>query len=116
MRKSLSSLVVVAMLLMVVAPLLALAPQTLPACCRAGGKHHCVAMMNMGGGQGFQAQAPPCPYRHGPAVAPAPSALGGAPHTLAIAASCSELYIPAIRTVTLSSSYSVPKRGPPPLA
>ncbi len=112
MRKSLSSLVVVAMLLMVVAPLLALAPQTLPACCRAGGKHHCAAMMKLGG-DGFRAEAPLCPYRHGPAVAPAHSALPGSGLTLATAASCSELYIPAVRTVTVTSSYSVPQRGPP---
>ncbi len=112
MRKGLSSLVVAAMLLMVVAPLLALAPQTLPACCRAGGKHHCAAMVHLGG-DGFRAQVPTCPYRHGAAVAPAHSALQVSRLTLAITASCSELYIPAIQTVTVASAYSVPKRGPP---
>ena len=112
MRKGLSSLIVVAMLLMVAAPLLALSPQTLPACCRAGGKHHCAAMMNMGG-DGFRAQTPPCPYRHGPAVAPAHSALQVSRVTLAITNSCSALYASAVSTVTVTSGYAVPKRGPP---
>jgi hypothetical protein len=112
MRKGLSSLIVVAMLLMVVGPLLALSPQTLPACCRAGGKHHCAAMTNMGG-DGFRAQTPPCPYRSHAAVAPAHSALQVSRLALAITASFGELYVPSARTVVVASAYSVPKRGPP---
>lgn len=113
MRRGLSSLVVVAMLLMVVAPLLALSPRTLPACCRAGGKHHCAMMNMMALGEGFRAQTPPCPYRSHAAVAPAHSAVQVSRLALAITASCSELYVPAARIVVVASSYSVPKRGPP---
>jgi len=112
MRKGLSSLVVVAMLLMVVAPLLALAPQTLPACCRAGGIHHCSGMMHLGG-DGFRAQAPLCPYRNNAAVAPAHSALQVSRLSLTIASSCCALYVPATRSACITAHYSAPKRGPP---
>ena len=112
MRKGLSSLIVVAMLLMVAAPLLALSPQTLPACCRAGGKHHCAAMLKFSG-EGFRAQMPPCPYRQHPAVAPAHSALQVSRVALAITESCSALYVSGASTVVVASRYFLPTRGPP---
>jgi hypothetical protein len=112
MRKSFASLVMTALLLMAVAPLLALAPQTLPACCRAGGDHHCATMMHMGG-EGFGAQTPSCPYRNHPAVAPGHSALEAPRIAFAIAESSGEAYVSAANAVSVSSAYSVPKRGPP---
>ena len=112
MRKSFASLVMTALLLMAVAPLLALAPQTLPACCRAGGDHHCAAMMHLDG-EGFRAQMPLCPYRHGPAVAPAHSALEVPRVAFAVAEAHGEIYVPAAFAVSVTSTYSAPKRGPP---
>jgi len=112
MRKSFSSLVLLAMLLTTTAPLLALAPQPLPACCRADGQHHCAALMSLGG-EGFRAQMPPCPFRGHPAVAPACSALQGQRVTFAIAPISSQLRLAAARTAYSTPRYSLPKRGPP---
>jgi len=69
MRRILSILLVLATLLTAIAPLLAMAPQSVPACCRAGGKHHCNAGMMMRG-SGFGAQISPCPYAHRLALMP----------------------------------------------
>jgi len=115
MRKGLSSLLLLAILSVTIAPLLALSPQqALPACCRAGGQHHCTAgMMTQVGGDGFHAQQPPCPYRQHPAVARAHSALQVERAALIVTSTFSKLDLPTSDTVVAASRYSVPQRGPP---
>ena len=114
MCKAFSSLLLLAILLATIAPLLALSPQSLPACCRADGKHHCAAMMTIHlDGVGFRAQMPPCPYLQHPAVAPAHSALQVERATLSVTSTFSKLDAPSCDTVVVASHYSVPQRGPP---
>jgi len=114
MRKGFSSLLLLAILLATIAPLLALSPQSLPACCRVDGKHHCAAMMQMNlGGEGFHAQPPPCPYLQHPAVAPAHSALQVERAALSVTSTFSKLDAPSCDAVVVASRYSVPQRGPP---
>ena len=112
MRRYLSSLLLLAMLMTSAAPLLALAPQPLPACCRAGGDHHCAAMMKLGG-DGFHAQPTSCPFRRIPAAVRAHAALHSASVTFAVGAAHSELKFSVVGAPAIESSYALPKRGPP---
>jgi hypothetical protein len=112
MRKAFSSLLLLTMLLATFVPLLALAPQTLPACCRANGTHHCTAMMNLGG-EGFRAQMPACPYRQHPAVTPLQSAIQVSRATFSVRPVSAALGVIQRSSGTSAIRYSLPKRGPP---
>ena len=112
MRKGLSSLLLSAILLTMLAPLLALSPQALPACCRAGGRHHCDAMVNLGG-EGFRAQMAPCPYRQHPAVTPSHSALHVARAMFAVTRQSDAFTAASHSSIESADRYSLPPRGPP---
>ena len=112
MRRCLSSLLLLLTLMASVLPLLALAPLAVPACCRAGGKHHCAAMMKLGG-DGFGAQAPVCPLRRNPATVRAHAALQSARPAFATAGARAELKLWNVSDPVVRSAYALPKRGPP---
>jgi len=112
MRKGFSSFLLLVTLLATLAPLLALAPQALPACCRAGGEHHCAVMIHLGG-DGFQRQTPPCPYQQHPAVTPSHLALQTARRIFTVSTACEALYLAIPSSPRSAALYSVPKRGPP---
>ena len=112
MRKCFSNLVMTAMLLVIMAPFIALSPQALPACCRAGGEHHCAAMVHLGG-EGFRAQMPPCPFLQHPAVSPAHSALHVQRVLFSITHTYENFSFIGLTSVASATQYSVPQRGPP---
>jgi len=60
MRRMLASLLLVLVTAGFALPFLA-APPDVPACCRRGGMHHCMAPLQ---GNGFHSVAPCCRYRH----------------------------------------------------
>lgn len=62
MRRSVAIALLLLMLAAFLAPAaLANAANPLPACCRAGGRHHCSAMLPISGGIQIRGQS--CPYR-----------------------------------------------------
>lgn len=65
MRRGVSSALLLVVLAVVLAPLALAGPASVPACCRADGKHHCMGMKEL---DGFRSQPGRCPYRVTPAV------------------------------------------------
>ena len=112
MRRAVSS----TLLLLLVAPLGLLALRTtqrdLPACCRAGGAHHCTAMLQpFTGADRVIAQRERCPYAH-PAVLPHPARtqnshipMAGEAHPFL------QEFVPGIRGTAKDDSHA--DRGPP---
>ena len=82
MRRAATTTLLLLMLGVWLAPVaLAAVTNPLPACCRAGGPHHCSAMVASRGG--IQFQGPSCPYRKHPAFF---SSVAIAPGSTAVAA------------------------------
>jgi len=61
MRRLSSSLLLVVLWSGFALPFLQAQPETIPACCRRDGRHHCTMSLK---GDGFRANAPNCPWRH----------------------------------------------------
>ncbi len=61
MRRIHASVMLVLLCLGLALPFLQAKPDSVPACCRRDGKHHCAMSPN---GDGFRNLAPTCPYRH----------------------------------------------------
>jgi len=84
---------------------------TLPACCRAGGKHHC---MQPSPGDGFQPQAARCPYRNLTALASqAGNALPASSQSFDAISSQGLLASAQSSTLCRRSVDNVSGRGPP---
>jgi len=64
MRRSTASTLLLLMLAAMLTPVaLATTADALPACCRAGGPHHCSAMITDSSGSGPRFRQQSCPYR-----------------------------------------------------
>jgi hypothetical protein len=88
-----------------------LSASSLPACCRANGKHHC---MQPSPGDGFQAQLAGCPYRHLTALtSQAVRALPVATQDFRVSSSQSLLAVAQSPHLRRQHVDSIPERGPP---
>lgn len=93
------------------------AQETVPACCRRDGKHHCNANMGASGESsglpGFKSAVETCPYRHHPALTSEQSALTATPHQIGIFVFCSEALQPTESNFYSNRPNDAHKRGPP---
>jgi hypothetical protein len=71
MRRRVSITVLLVILTALLAPLTLAGVSSMPACCRVGGQHHCMATPGL---DGFHS-LPSCPYRVAPAVTSATATL-----------------------------------------
>ena len=112
MRRSTAIALLLLMLATFLAPAaLATATNPIPACCRAGGRHHCSAMPPISGGTRVQGQS--CPYRK-PLMFSRSAAPPRAAETVTLGGTCSILgeFYSAVLVSHRESPYS--QRAPPP--
>ena len=110
MRRAISVSVLVILLTSVLVPLAQANVSWVPACCRAGGEHHCTGMAGM---DGFQSVASKCPYRVAPAVTSGIAALATVSLPVSIfAAECETAALPVCEPLPVAFG-NVQKRGPP---
>jgi hypothetical protein len=116
MRRALANLLLVVWTA-VSCPALSGSRLDLPACCRAGGKHHCMRLspgMRPPTGDGFQPQAAWCPYRHFSAIASHTiNALPIAAQAFNVSVSQSPLALAQSPELPRRRVGNVPERGPP---
>jgi len=110
MRRSVSIAVLAILLFGFFVPLAQGSSQSVPACCRAGGAHHCMGMAGM---DGFHSEASRCPYRTAPAVTSGIVALVTGTQQAAIAAAESAPNVPLSSAPHFTRFDAVQKRGPP---
>ena len=110
MRRGVSTAVMLVMLASVLAPLALASPGSVPACCRADGKHHCMGMKEM---DGFHSQPGRCPYRVTPAVTKGIAALASVQLPVSIfAAESKTAALVSPDPIPVAFDF-VPQRGPP---
>lgn len=113
MRRSVSIAVVMVILASALAQFTQVQSSTVPACCRAGGKHHCGRSMRAEGSVGFKAEPESCPYRHPAAMTSDVVALTSAVHRIAIFVVDADSAQPSVLAAYLSGCNDTHKRGPP---
>src|SRR5450755_5063309 len=84
MRRGVSIAVLMVILTSVLAPMAQARSSTLPACCRAGGTHHCDGSMGSSESVGFKAVPETCSYRHHAAVTSEAVALPATSHRISV--------------------------------
>ena len=110
MRRGVSIAVLLLLLTITLAPLAQATGSSLPACCRADGKHHCAMMP---GGDGFQSVPLNCPYRVAPAVTSGIAALVRVGFPVSVFATSSFTVAPSLPEPIPVAFGNVQKRGPP---
>jgi hypothetical protein len=114
MRRSTATALLLLMLAAFLAPAAAATlTNPLPACCRAGGRHHCSAMVPGGSEGGAQFQRHSCPYRKHLALSRS-AATPRATQTVALAGTHSFLNIFYSGVFLSHREPPHSQRGPPP--
>ena len=111
MKRGVSTAILLVMLATVLAPLALASPASVPACCRAGGKHHCT--MGTMGMDGFRSQACQCPYRFAPAVTTGIAALAAVHLPSSFFATRAKVVVVVAPDPVPVAFDLVQKRGPP---
>src|SRR5271157_3827931 len=91
-------------------PFLRAQPNSMPACCRRDGKHHCSMSPS---GDGFRTSAANCPYRRLTVLIPQSAPLKESPPVVAVSLSVRYLLPTDWPLVAQRSSGNTQKRGPP---
>ncbi len=113
MRRGVSIAVVMVILTSILAPIAQAHSVSLPACCRADGKHHCNGMMETSGLTGFKSPLGACPYRQHAAVTTQVFALAATRHRICISVLGGDAISPAFLALGSSDLGDAHKRGPP---
>lgn len=110
MRRGVSIAVLMLLLTSAFAPLAQAWQSSVPACCRVGGKHHCMGMSGM---DGFQSLPANCPYHVHRAVTTNVAAVMPLRQLVSRRSTVSKDIDPASPEPALVAFGNVQKRGPP---
>ena len=110
MRRVISIGVLAVIVASVVAPLALTSAASVPVCCRAGGKHHCMGMSRL---DGFRSTPSACPYRTVPAITSPVAVLIAAFVAKSTPLTGSGASVVPVLLYARTVFEGVPKRGPP---
>ncbi len=110
MRRGVTIAVLFLLLTATLMPLAQANGSSLPACCRASGKHHCAMMPAE---DGFQSVPLSCPYRVAPAVTSGIAALVRVEFAVSVFPISSSAVAPPLPAAIPVAFGNVQKRGPP---